>query len=134
MGAEKIEVVAWLVMYRGRAVGYATKETPHGVMLADGESICPVVPESLLLDARAERDAYERAAIRALQRTERAEALAGEYERDARRYRWLRAQQWSDANMFVVCGGNSVIKLGVDCPNLDRLDTAIDAIGGRVEK
>lgn len=47
--------------------------------------------------------------------------------RDAERYRWLRAQQWDVANLFVIAGSKSQVRLGTDCPSLDRLDEAIDA-------
>jgi hypothetical protein len=47
--------------------------------------------------------------------------------RDAARYRWLRQQQWNAADMFVVAGSKSQVRLGTDCPSLVRLDDAIDA-------
>jgi len=46
---------------------------------------------------------------------------------DARRYRWLREQQWDTANLFVISGSQSAVRLGTDCPSYDRLDAAIDA-------
>lgn len=52
----------------------------------------------------------------------------GKYKRDAERYRWLRVQQWNKSNLFVVAGGKERIKLSTDCPSLDRLDAAIDAL------
>ncbi len=48
-------------------------------------------------------------------------------EVDARRYRWLRKQQWDTASLFVIAGSKSLVRLGTDCPSLDRLDAAIDA-------
>lgn len=45
---------------------------------------------------------------------------------DAARYRWLREQQWNTAQVFVVFGGKSHVRLGTDCPSLERLDTIID--------
>ncbi|MFM0058508.1 hypothetical protein PQR64_23080 [Paraburkholderia phytofirmans] len=47
--------------------------------------------------------------------------------RDAARYRWLRRQQWNEADMFVVAGSKLQVRLGTDCPSLVRLDDAIDA-------
>ncbi|MDR3386855.1 MAG: hypothetical protein P4L92_07360 [Rudaea sp.] len=47
--------------------------------------------------------------------------------RDAARYRWLRQQHWSEAEMFVVAGSKSRVQLGTDCPSLVRLDEAVDA-------
>jgi hypothetical protein len=47
-------------------------------------------------------------------------------EDDAERYRWLRKQQWNEADMFVVAGSKSRVRLGTDCPSLARLDDAID--------
>jgi hypothetical protein len=47
--------------------------------------------------------------------------------RDAARYRWLRAQYWNSSNLFVIAGSKSQVRLGTDCPNHDRLDSAIDA-------
>jgi hypothetical protein len=47
--------------------------------------------------------------------------------KDAERYRWLRSQHWNEAEMAVVSCPKSSVKLGVDCPSLERLDAAIDA-------
>lgn len=47
--------------------------------------------------------------------------------RDAARYRWLRQQHWNEAEMFVVAGSKSQVRLGADCPSLVRLDDIIDA-------
>lgn len=47
-------------------------------------------------------------------------------ERDAARYRWLRAQNWNDGPLAVVANPKDAVKLGKDCPSLDRLDEAID--------
>jgi hypothetical protein len=47
--------------------------------------------------------------------------------RDAARYRWLRRQNWNEADMFVVAGSKSQVRLGTDCPGLNRLDDAVDA-------
>jgi hypothetical protein len=46
---------------------------------------------------------------------------------DAARYRWLRAQHWSDGGPCVVVGvkGNAAL-LGVDCPSGARLDAVVD--------
>ena len=46
---------------------------------------------------------------------------------DAARYRFLREQQWDVASLFVVAGSKALVRLGTDCPSLDRLDAAIDA-------
>lgn len=46
--------------------------------------------------------------------------------KDARRYRWLRKQHWNDAPLCVVVQPRQAVKLGYDCPALDRLDAAID--------
>lgn len=51
----------------------------------------------------------------------------GANARDAERYRWLREQQWNASNLFVVAGSHLRIHLGTDCPNLGRLDEAIDS-------
>lgn len=48
-------------------------------------------------------------------------------EKDAERYRWLRAQHWNDSLLAVVADPKDAVKLGHDCPSLDRLDAAIDA-------
>ncbi len=48
-------------------------------------------------------------------------------ERDAVRYRWLRAQNWNDGLLAVVADPKAAVKLGQDCPSLDRLDEQIDA-------
>lgn len=50
-----------------------------------------------------------------------------EAQRDAARYQWLREQHWHKAHLFVVAGGKSSVRLGVDCPSLARLDEAIDS-------
>lgn len=46
---------------------------------------------------------------------------------DAARYRWLRQQNWNDGVLGVVVNPKTAVKLGHDCPSLDRLDDAIDA-------
>lgn len=50
-----------------------------------------------------------------------------ELGRDAARYRWLRRQNWNEAELCVVAQPAQAVKLGHDCPSLDRLDVAIDA-------
>lgn len=50
-----------------------------------------------------------------------------ELHRDAERYRWLRAQNWNEAPLCVVARPKEAVRLGYDCPSLDRLDAAIDA-------
>jgi hypothetical protein len=45
---------------------------------------------------------------------------------DAARYRWLRQQHWNEAPMCVVAQPRQAVKLGHDCPTLERLDAAID--------
>jgi hypothetical protein len=47
-------------------------------------------------------------------------------ELDAARYRWLRRQQWNNSSMCVVTNPKVSIKLGYDCPSLERLDDIID--------
>lgn len=59
------------------------------------------------------------------------DALKAEVERlraDAERYRRLRAQTWFASPLAVVRDPRSAVKLGHDCPSLDRLDAAIDAM------
>ncbi|MCY1366610.1 hypothetical protein D9M69_535140 [compost metagenome] len=51
--------------------------------------------------------------------------------KDVERYRWLRSQHWNEAEMAVVACPKSSVKLGVDCPSLERLDAAIDAAMGK---
>lgn len=45
---------------------------------------------------------------------------------DAARYRWLRSQKWNDGKICVVVDPKDSVKLGRDCPCLDRLDRMID--------
>jgi hypothetical protein len=52
---------------------------------------------------------------------------ANKNAQDAERYRWLRQQHWDEADMFVIAGSKSQVRLGTDCPTLVRLDDAIDA-------
>jgi hypothetical protein len=59
--------------------------------------------------------------------------MASEYDlemeqvfKDAARYRWLRQQHWNNAPLCVVVQPRQAVKLGHDCPALDRLDEAID--------
>ncbi len=47
---------------------------------------------------------------------------------DAARYRLLRELMWHNSNLFVVAGGKDRIKLGTDCPSLERLDSIVDAL------
>ena len=46
---------------------------------------------------------------------------------DAKRYRWLRSQNWHDSDMAVVCYPKVSVKLGAVCPSSELLDEAIDA-------
>ena len=65
------------------------------------------------------------------------EALTLENRRlrvDSERYRWLRGQYWNTANLFVVAGSKSQVRLGTDCPSHDRLDVAIDAARAQIDK
>ena len=48
-------------------------------------------------------------------------------ETDAKRYRWLREQNWNDGLLAVVADPKAAVKLGHDCPSLARLDEHIDA-------
>ncbi len=48
-------------------------------------------------------------------------------ETDAKRYRWLRAQNWNDGLLAVVADPKDALKLGYDCPSMARLDEQIDA-------
>lgn len=56
-----------------------------------------------------------------------AEAEMAAMRKDAERYRWLRAQNWSDGLLAVVADPKDAVKLGHDCPSLARLDEQIDA-------
>lgn len=49
-----------------------------------------------------------------------------ERERDARRYRWLRAQHWNDNTIAAVRWPKDAMRLGHDAPSGERLDAAID--------
>mgnify|MGYP003517323134 CR=1 FL=1 len=63
--------------------------------------------------------------------------LRAENERlkaDAARYAWLRRQHWSDASMCVVMKPRSAVRLGHECPSVDRLDAAIDAAMAQGDK
>jgi len=46
--------------------------------------------------------------------------------RDAARYRWLRSQHWDKGLLAVVANPRDSVKLGRDCPSLDRLDDMVD--------
>jgi len=50
-----------------------------------------------------------------------------EAREDEKRYRWLRQQHWSEADLCAVAFPKDAVKLGHDCPSLERLDAAIDA-------
>lgn len=45
---------------------------------------------------------------------------------DAARYRWLRAQHWSDSTLAVVRDPKHSVMFGHECPSLALLDDAID--------
>jgi hypothetical protein len=45
---------------------------------------------------------------------------------DAERYRWLRAQHHSESTLCVVTDPKKSVKLGMDCPSQERLDSIID--------
>lgn len=53
-----------------------------------------------------------------------------EAREDAARYRALRAMNWHDSPMCVVMDPKRAVKLGHDCPSLERLDAAIDSARG----
>ena len=46
---------------------------------------------------------------------------------DADRYRWLREQSWNTAELCVVVDPKASLRLGYDCPSLERLDVLVDA-------
>lgn len=46
---------------------------------------------------------------------------------DAARYRWLRTQHWNEAPLCVVSSPRQSVKLGYECPSMERLDDVIDA-------
>lgn len=50
-----------------------------------------------------------------------------ELHKDAERYRWLRAQHWSESALVVISDPKQNLRLGVYCPSGDLLDEAIDA-------
>jgi hypothetical protein len=52
--------------------------------------------------------------------------LVAEYKEDAERYRWLRAQHWTDNTIGAVRNPKEAIKLGYDAPSEVRLDEFID--------
>lgn len=47
-------------------------------------------------------------------------------ELDAARYRWLRTQAWHSGPLCVVATPRVAVKLGSDCPSMERLDKIID--------
>ncbi len=47
-------------------------------------------------------------------------------EIDAARYRWLREQHWSSAQLCVVMDPKDAVKLGRTCPSREYLDIAVD--------
>ena len=55
-----------------------------------------------------------------------AEAELAALRKDAERYRHLREQRWDTADLFVIAGTKSAVRLGTDCPSHGRLDAAID--------
>jgi len=46
--------------------------------------------------------------------------------KDAERYRWLRAQHWSDSPLCVVADPKDAVKMARCCPSGDLLDIAVD--------
>jgi hypothetical protein len=54
-------------------------------------------------------------------------AAQSDEARDAARYRWLRQQFWYGTTIACVVNPRAAIKLGHDCPSLERLDEFIDA-------
>lgn len=49
-------------------------------------------------------------------------------QKDAERYRKLRAMSWFDGPLAVVTRPRETVKLGADCPSRERLDELLDAI------
>jgi muconolactone delta-isomerase len=85
----------------------------------------PAVVEALqaLIDAVLEDDM---AGAQQIARHGAKDALAS-LERDAARYRWLRAQHWSTAPLCVVSDPKDAVKLGRTCPSGEYLDIEVDA-------
>lgn len=52
-------------------------------------------------------------------------------ELDAARYMWLRSQHFNDSPLSVVIDPKDSVKLGRDCPSLERLDEIIDTEMGK---
>ena len=61
------------------------------------------------------------------QKARAATVASVEDARDAARYRWLRKQHWSNGYFCVVRDPRKSVRLGMDCPNLELLDNAVDA-------
>jgi hypothetical protein len=78
-----------------------------------GECPTPYKSDGQLLADAIERETALRAEVEALRK-------------DAERYRWLREQNWNSSPICAVMRPKDAVKLGHDCPSLDRLDDAID--------
>lgn len=78
-------------------------------------------------EAPAELEALRAQLAKAAAAFEREQSRADAAETDAERYRWLRAQHWNNADLCVVANPKVAVRLGHDCPSLERLDAAIDA-------
>lgn len=99
----------------------------HGALLKYLDSISwwPDTPEPAF-ESTDDMATQAATAIRTLaaQVRERDERIAALELNDAR-YRWLRHQHWTDGKLVVV--KMPCLKIGSDCPSLERLDAAIDA-------
>lgn len=87
---------------------------------------CRELEHSLEVKEEFYQDALHSHIVLASQR----DSLRAEVEalrKDAERYRWLREQQWNTSPICAVTRPKDAVKLGHDCPSLDRLDAAIDA-------
>lgn len=99
-----------------------------GLMAMNQELRTDLNDARMLLDDSREELTAEMKLVDAL----RADLAAA--QRDAERYRWMRAQQWDTSNLFVVAGGKDRVKLGTDCPSSERLDALVDAAIASEEK
>lgn len=90
---------------------------------SEAEDLCQALLElSELPDTGECSHGYSRAKVHL-------ERYIADLERDAKRYRKVRALYWNDSPMCVVANPKANLFIGAHCPSGEQLDTLVDNLG-----